>query len=809
MVRILGKLQILSVFSVILIGISACGGDDNDKTEETSTVDDIVITNNAPVANDDEAVSTNGNITVISVLDNDTDSDGENLTIRAITSSPANGTAVITNNGAAIEYTPNAGYLGLDSLTYSVSDGSLTDNTDTIIDSISIATVEVTVNQAITLSGNVSNVLTSGSHVIATVGDNNFEATTHEDGSYSIEIMSSDPEKMISVRAYGNATNNQEHIELVSIAEDFSGLIEADDGDNNLTASELHALNVTQLSTALFLVAKDLNAEQPFASFTDYETMVEQVDIDDVLQATGMIKLLIDDTNYNELLSENILILLDGSAGQLTTLAIEDLSQKAALNGVDETVFFANIESAIDASLDTPNITPLLTPDMLINKRIVQTETVRVGWMAPHGRVMEFEEDGTFTLYSYNNSLLNDIPVATTGTWSINDSSVEMIYSDRLEAAYVTYPITEVLYEKYGEEIALAFENTAGSFVELENELSESERTLHLIVQTKNTMKVRLDTSLVESIELPGPVADALNGRFSASYINELSKGYDLTINPTTQLTTLTDANIQGDWVLFMPPSFAPTSFVDVTGETTIFDNYLPAFDERVTLNADGTVSTLFIDTVFNWSFDAGKIILESDNDRLEYAPYYQVNKEWLAVIEHYQNDQLMDVYVDKVAEFDDTYSLFTDHVTTELPMAYITHFNSYKPSDWQGDLLKPEYLFGFQFNNDGQVIYAIRVDEEVDENNETNSFFTGNTLDWNWSANDRQIILSDNYELYDFYNRYIEVLSVDSLGRVLVFEYAISEYFDTRKTPLPPRLNILTLENLEQWSNAWENNNF
>lgn len=807
MIRILGKLQIFAVISVILTGVSACGG--GGSAEEDNTVDEVTIINNVPVANDDIAVSTNGNLTVIDVLDNDIDSDGESLTIFAITSSPTHGTAAITSNGTAIEYTPNEGYLGLDSLTYSVSDGSLVDGIDNAIEPISIATVELTVNQTITLSGYVSNFLAAGSHVIATVGNSDFETTTNEDGSYSVEITSSEFDEMISVRAYGNATNNQEYIELVSIIEDFSGLIEADDGDNTLTASELHALNLTQLSTALFLVAKDANADQSFTSFTDYEAMVEQVDIDDVLQVTGMITLLIDNSSYNELLNENILTLLDDAAGQLTVLAIEDLSQKAALNGVDETVFSTSIESAIEESLDTPNMTPPLTPDMLVNKRIVQTESVRIGWMPPHGRVMDFEEDGTFTLYSYNNTWVNDIPVITTGTWFINDSRVEMVYSDRLEVEYVTYAVPEIFDEKYGEEIASAFENTESYFFLLNAKSSESKREFHLIVQTNNTMKVRLDTSVEEFIEFPYRVAEALNGRFGASYVNELSKGYDLTINPTTQLTTLTDENIEGDWVLFMPPPFVPESFTDVTGETTLFGNILPAFDEKVTLHTDGTVSTLFTSTVFNWSFDAGKIILTSYNNRLEYAPYYQVNKEWLTVIEHYKNDQLIDVYVDKIAQFDDSYSLFTDNVTTELPMAYTTNFNSHSNLSWQGDLRTPESVFGFHFNENGSAIYGIKVDED-----EENSFFTGNTLNWNWSASGRQVVLDNNDSFFNFHKRYIEIVSVDSLGRVLVFEYSIIEYplsedSTTRTINIPPRLNILTLENLEHWPSAWENNNF
>ena len=782
----------------VLTGVSACGGGDSVSTDNGNTTDDMVAedNNNAPIANDDIAVLTNGNTIVVNVLDNDTDSDGDTLVVSTISSSE-NGTAVIIENGSAIEYTPNDGYLGVDTITYTVSDGSLN----------SEANVELTVNQMMTLSGNVTHLLVAGSQVVATIGSDDFVTAINDDGSYSLEVTSSGLEEMVSVRAYGNAANSQEYVELISVVEDFSGLVDADDGDNILTASELHALNITQLSTALFLVAKDINADQSFVSFTDYETMVEQVDIDEVLQATGIITLLANDANYKPLLNENLLTLLDDSTGEFTVLAIADLAQQAEVNGIDEMTFSASIDAAIKQTLATPNITPLLTPAMLINKRIVQTQAVRAGWVAPKGRVMEFSENGTFILYSYNNTLLNDIPEIATGTWSINGSRVDMAYADTLTAEYFTYPIDHVLVEKYGAEVASAFENTLDFFVELEVQLSESERALHVIAQTKNTIKVQIDTYLTESIAFPEPVVEALDGAFGASYINVTSAGYDLTVNPSAQLATLSDADIQGDWVLFMPPSFSPESFVDATGSTTDFVSFFPALNDKVTLNTDGTVLTFFTGTVFNWSFDEGKIILTNDHDRLEYTPYYQFNNEWLTMIEHYQGEQLIDVYVDKIAQFDDTYSTFTDNLITELPMAYFSNFNSYRSSDWQGGLLKPELLFGFQFNGDGTVIQGIRADQDLSVDDGENLFFTGNTTDWNWSVSGREVVLNNINDSYNFYERYFDVLSVDPLGRVLILEYEIYDYFGIRETRIPPRLNTLTLENLEQWPGAWEDN--
>ena len=79
--------------------------------------------NSPPVANNDE-VETDANVAIlVSVLDNDTDPNGDDITLDSISSSPSNGSAAI-EGGDKIRYTPSAGFVGRDSLQYSISDAS-------------------------------------------------------------------------------------------------------------------------------------------------------------------------------------------------------------------------------------------------------------------------------------------------------------------------------------------------------------------------------------------------------------------------------------------------------------------------------------------------------------------------------------------------------------------------------------------------------------------------------------------------------------------------------------------------------------
>jgi len=77
--------------------------------------------NDNPVAVDDAGSTTQDSSATIAVLDNDSDVDGDSLTVVSVSSSN-DGTAVI-NSDNTVTFTPNANFLGSTTLTYEVSDG--------------------------------------------------------------------------------------------------------------------------------------------------------------------------------------------------------------------------------------------------------------------------------------------------------------------------------------------------------------------------------------------------------------------------------------------------------------------------------------------------------------------------------------------------------------------------------------------------------------------------------------------------------------------------------------------------------------
>ena len=119
--------------------------------------------NDRPTAVNDDATTNEDTQVTINVLANDSDVDGDALTVSDVTQ-PANGT--VTNNGSDVTYTPNSGYNGSDTFDYVASDGN---------GGLDTATVTVTVNSV-------------NDRPVA-VDDN---ATTDEDTQVTIDVLAND-----------------------------------------------------------------------------------------------------------------------------------------------------------------------------------------------------------------------------------------------------------------------------------------------------------------------------------------------------------------------------------------------------------------------------------------------------------------------------------------------------------------------------------------------------------------------------------------------------------------------------------------
>jgi len=91
-------------------------------TSTTTQAVQVTRPNRAPVATNDAATLEKNVARELFVLANDRDLDGDALRLTAV-SDPARGSATVSSGGQRVRYAPDPGYIGSDSLTYTVSDG--------------------------------------------------------------------------------------------------------------------------------------------------------------------------------------------------------------------------------------------------------------------------------------------------------------------------------------------------------------------------------------------------------------------------------------------------------------------------------------------------------------------------------------------------------------------------------------------------------------------------------------------------------------------------------------------------------------
>lgn len=152
---------------------------DEEGNTDTATVNIVVSSgvDNSPVTVDDTATTTTGTPVDVNVLANDSDPNGDTLTISGV-GDPAHGSVV--QNGDVLTYTPDAGFTGTDTFTYTVKDPD--GNTST-------ATVSITVN---------------GSNSPVTNSDT---ATTTTDTPVDIDVLANDSDPNgddLTVTGYGD-----------------------------------------------------------------------------------------------------------------------------------------------------------------------------------------------------------------------------------------------------------------------------------------------------------------------------------------------------------------------------------------------------------------------------------------------------------------------------------------------------------------------------------------------------------------------------------------------------------------------------
>lgn len=106
--------------------------DGNSTTVGTVTITVTPIANKSPIAKNDEVTTPSDTPKIIDVLVNDTDPDGDKLTISKFDTKSTQGGKIAKNDDGTLTYISKIGYTGLDSFTYTISDNKGGTSTATV-----------------------------------------------------------------------------------------------------------------------------------------------------------------------------------------------------------------------------------------------------------------------------------------------------------------------------------------------------------------------------------------------------------------------------------------------------------------------------------------------------------------------------------------------------------------------------------------------------------------------------------------------------------------------------------------------------
>jgi VCBS repeat-containing protein len=122
--------------------------DGNGATDTATVTITISGVNDPPVATDDSDTTPQGTPVTIDILSNDSDPDGDVLTLDS--AGPA-GNGSVTNNGNDVTYMPYQSFIGIDTFTYTISDGHGGTDTATVTVTVTAIVAEATATIRITV----------------------------------------------------------------------------------------------------------------------------------------------------------------------------------------------------------------------------------------------------------------------------------------------------------------------------------------------------------------------------------------------------------------------------------------------------------------------------------------------------------------------------------------------------------------------------------------------------------------------------------------------------------------------------------
>ncbi len=356
-------------------------------SESTTVNVDVTPENDAPVAKDDTTITDEDTPVTIDVLPNDTDVDGDKLSVESVSVPKEQGTVEVVDG--KLVFTPAENFNGDAEITYTVTDGQLTDEakvTVTVNPVNDAPTIKVDAVESITEDAVSIDTVVATLTVRDTDTPEDQLAVSLENNSNGYFVLVGNEVKL--TQAGVDAVNNDElNLKDLTISASVS------DGVNP-TASDSDSLIVNRVNDAPTVenAIADQELSEDFATYT--------IDLNDAFKDSDSA------LNFSVSGNSNVLVSIENG--------IATISPTADWNG-SETLTFTATDPSGESISQTVNFTVAPVADILADKATVVEDTPTIIKVLGNDT---FEGDGKVVSLDANNGPAN-------GTVSINpDGSV-------------------------------------------------------------------------------------------------------------------------------------------------------------------------------------------------------------------------------------------------------------------------------------------------------------------------------------------------------------------------------------------------
>nr|WP_237302093.1 tandem-95 repeat protein [Vibrio parahaemolyticus] len=362
-------------------------------SESTTVSVDVTPVNDAPVAKDDIATTQEDTAVTIDVLPNDTDADGDKLSVESASVPKEQGTVEVVNG--KLVFTPAENFNGDAEITYTVTDGQLTDEakvTVTVNPVNDAPTIKVDAVESITEDAVSTDTVVATLTVRDTDTPEDQLTVSLENNSNGYFVLVGDEVKL--TQAGVDAVNNDElNLKDLTISASVS------DGVNP-TANDSDSLVVNRVNDAPTVenAIADQVLSEDFATYT--------IDLNDAFKDSDSA------LNFSVSGNSNVLVSIENG--------IATISPTADWNG-SETLTFTATDPSGESISQTVNFTVAPVADIVADKATVVEDTPTIIKVLGNDT---FEGDGKVVSLDTNNGPAN-------GTVSVNpDGSVTYTPND-------------------------------------------------------------------------------------------------------------------------------------------------------------------------------------------------------------------------------------------------------------------------------------------------------------------------------------------------------------------------------------------